>query len=80
MGGVMTDLLSKMERDRKEAAKFSDLAKSASLPFLQAYYWRVAQRYLSSEGELKLPQGQGNFIAKQGGLSSTEHARHTLRR
>jgi hypothetical protein len=72
------DLLSKMERDRKEAAKFSDLARSASLPFLRAYYWRIAERYLSSEGELKLPAA-GNFIAKQGGLSTTERAGHTLR-
>jgi hypothetical protein len=74
----MTDLLSKIERDRKEAAKFSDLARSASLPFLRAYYWRIAERYLSSEGELKVPEGQGTFITRQGGLS-TERAGHPLR-
>jgi hypothetical protein len=57
----MTDPLSRMERNRVEAAKFSDLAKSASLPFLQRYYWRIAERYLSSEGELKLPEGAGRL-------------------
>jgi hypothetical protein len=70
----MTDLLSKMERDRKEAAQFSDLAKSTSLPFLRGYYWRIAERYLSSEGELKVPEGQGAFISKQASLSATGHA------
>jgi hypothetical protein len=74
----MMDLLSRMERNRKEAAEFSDLAKSASLPFLRGYYWRIAERYLSSEGELKVPEGQGTIITKQGGLS-TERAGHPLR-
>ena len=46
-----------MEENRKEAEKFSDLAKAASSPFLRAYYWHTALRYLSSEGELSLAQG-----------------------
>jgi hypothetical protein len=45
-----------MEENRKEAEKFSDLAKAASSPFLRAYYWHTALRYLSSEGELSLAQ------------------------
>jgi hypothetical protein len=45
----MTDLLTRMERNRKEAGKFSDLAKSAASSFLRAYYWRIAERYLSFE-------------------------------
>jgi hypothetical protein len=47
----MTDLLTRMERNRKEAETFSDLAKSAASPFLRAYYWRIAGRYLSFEEE-----------------------------
>jgi hypothetical protein len=47
----MTDLLTRMERNRKEAEKFSDLATSAASPFLRAYYWRIAERYPSFEEE-----------------------------
>jgi hypothetical protein len=54
-GRVMTPL-SKAEQNRKEAAKFSELAKTASSPFLRAYYWHTALRYLSSQGELSLAQ------------------------
>jgi hypothetical protein len=43
----MMDLTFRMDRNRKEAAKYSDLAKNASSPFLQGYYWRIAERYLS---------------------------------
>jgi hypothetical protein len=48
--------LSRAEQNRKEAAKFSELAKTASSPFLRAYYWHTALRYLSSQGELSLAQ------------------------
>jgi hypothetical protein len=51
----MSDLLTRMERNRKEAEKFSDLAKSASSPFVRAYYSRVAERYLSFEEERNPP-------------------------
>ena len=37
----------------KAAEDFFELAKNAISPFLQAYYRRVAERYLSSQGELK---------------------------
>lgn len=47
---------SRAEQNQKEAAKFAELAKSASSPFLRAYYWHTALRYLSSEGELSLAQ------------------------
>jgi hypothetical protein len=50
----MTDPSSRIERNGKEAAKFCELAKTASSPFLRAYYWHTALRYLSSEGELNL--------------------------
>jgi hypothetical protein len=51
----MSDLLTRMERNRKEAEKFSDLAKNASSPFLRAYYSRAAERYLSFEEEWNPP-------------------------
>jgi hypothetical protein len=50
----MSDLLTRMERNRKEAEKFS-LAKSASSPFLRAYYSRIAERYPSFEEEWNPP-------------------------
>ena len=49
----MMDLTFRMDRNRREAAKYSDLAKNASSPFLQGYYWRIAERYLSLENELR---------------------------
>jgi hypothetical protein len=52
--------LSRAEQNREEAAKFSELAKTASSPFLRAYYWHTALRYLSSEGELRVPERQGD--------------------
>jgi hypothetical protein len=58
----MMDLTFRMDRNRREAAKYSDLAKTASSPFLQGYYWRIAERYLSLENELR-PAGS---ISKQG--------------
>jgi hypothetical protein len=51
----MSDLLTRMERNRKEAEKSPDLAKSASSPFLRAYYSRIAERYLSFEEEWNPP-------------------------
>jgi hypothetical protein len=47
----MSDLLTRMERNRKDAEKFYDLAKSAPSPFQRAYYSRIAERYLSFEEE-----------------------------
>jgi hypothetical protein len=54
MGGPhMIDPSSTLGRELKAAEDFFALAKSASSPFMRAYYQRVAERYLSSEGELK---------------------------
>jgi hypothetical protein len=75
----MMDAMTRADHHLKEATKYYDEAKAAASPFLRAYYQRVAERYLSSQGELKLPEVQGNFIAKQGGLSTAERAGHTLR-
>jgi hypothetical protein len=48
----MKDLLSRMERNRKEAEKYSNLAKTASSPYLRR---RIAERHLSLEGEWTPP-------------------------
>jgi hypothetical protein len=42
-----------VERELKAAEEFFELAKKAGSPFMRAYYRRVAERYLSSQGELK---------------------------
>ena len=49
-----------MEQNRKEAEKFSDLAKAEASPFLRSYYWHTALRYLSSDGELSVGQGDSS--------------------
>jgi hypothetical protein len=49
--------LSRADRNLKAAHEYFDLARTASSPFMRAYYQRVAQRYLSSEGELSAPEG-----------------------
>jgi hypothetical protein len=49
----MLDPLSRVGHALKAAEEFFGLAKNASSPFMQAYYRRVAERYLSSQGELK---------------------------
>jgi hypothetical protein len=51
----MMDLLSRVERDRKEAAKFSELAKSVPSAFLRDYYRRIAERYLVLERDWRPP-------------------------
>ena len=47
------DALSKVWRELKAAEEFFESAKNASSPFMRAYYRRVAERYFSSQGELK---------------------------
>jgi hypothetical protein len=49
----MIDPLSKVGRELKAAEEFFELAKNSSSPFMRAYCQRVAERYLSSQGELK---------------------------
>ena len=49
----MIDPSSRVGRELKAAEDFFELAKNADSPFLQSYYRRVAERYLSSKGELK---------------------------
>ena len=51
-GAPMIDPSSRVGRELKTAEE------NASSPFLQAYYRRVAERYLSSQGELKSVKAQ----------------------
>ena len=49
----MIDPSSRLGRELKAAEEFFELAKNANSSFMRAYYRRVAERYLSSQGELK---------------------------
>jgi hypothetical protein len=63
------DAMTRADHDLKEATKYFDEAKAASSPFLRAYYQRVAERYLSSQGELRprfVPQPYGALPARSG--------------
>jgi hypothetical protein len=53
----MMDPLRRAERSLNEAAKFTDLANSASSSFLRGYYQCLAERYLALEGEWRPPGG-----------------------
>jgi hypothetical protein len=64
-GAPMIDPSSKVGRELKAAEDFFELAKNASSPFLQAYYLRVAERYLSSQGELKPAKGWSEAAAAE---------------
>ena len=49
----MIDPSSRVGRELRTAEEFFELAKDADSPFMRAYYRRVAERYLSSQGEFK---------------------------
>jgi hypothetical protein len=51
----MIDPSSKAGRELKVAEEFFELARNATTPFMRAYCRRVAERYLSSQGDLKRP-------------------------
>jgi hypothetical protein len=63
--------LTKADRNLKAAHEYFDLARTASSPFMCAYYQRVAQRYLSSEGELSTPERRGDTGLLDSGSSTT---------
>jgi hypothetical protein len=55
-------------RELKAAEEFFALAKTAPSPFMRSYCQRVAERYLSSQGELKpLKARQHRSLAKAKG-------------
>ena len=49
----MIDPSSTLGRALNTAEEFFAFAKNANSPFMREYYRRVAERYLSSEGEFK---------------------------
>jgi hypothetical protein len=58
----MSDPLITAERYRKEAAEFSELAKTAETAFIRDYYGRLAQRYLMhAENQEKLARISEGF-------------------
>ena len=61
-GRTVIDPLSKIGRELKAAEDFFALAKNAGSPFMRAYYQRVAERYLSSQGELKSHKRQDDEV------------------
>jgi hypothetical protein len=58
----MIDPSSKVGRELKAAEEFFELAKNADSPFMRTYYRRVAERYLSSQGELKSLKRQDDEV------------------
>jgi hypothetical protein len=52
-GRIMIDPDSRLGRELKAAEELFALAKTAPSPFMRSYYQRVAERYLSSKGELR---------------------------
>jgi hypothetical protein len=54
---------SRLDRDLKAAEEFFELARTTTSPFMRAYYQRVAERYLSSEGEVRSLKRHGDTAA-----------------
>jgi hypothetical protein len=50
----MIDPSSRLGRELQAADEFFALSKTATSPFMRAYYRRVGERYLSSQGELRV--------------------------
>jgi hypothetical protein len=62
----MPEPLITAERYRKEAAEFSELAKTAETSFVRDYYRRIAQRYLThAENQEKLARTSKGLGAGQ---------------
>ena len=54
-GAIMIDPSSRLDRELKAADECFALSRTATSPFMRAYYQRVGERYLSSQGELRVP-------------------------
>jgi hypothetical protein len=52
-GEIMIDPDGRHGRELKAAEEFFALARITPSPFMRSYYQRVAERYLSSQGELR---------------------------
>jgi hypothetical protein len=54
-GAIMIDPSSRLDRELKAADECFALSRTATSPFMRAYYQRIGERYLSSQGELRVP-------------------------
>jgi hypothetical protein len=73
----MIDPLSKVGRELKARRSSLSWPKTPPLPFMQAYYRRVAERYLSSQGEYKPVKRQSDVadaIRTQPGMAPRQMA------
>jgi len=62
----MTELLSRADHYKKEAAKYHELAKFARPAYLGDFYRRVAIRYLfMAEDISRWPQRRGEAVSKR---------------
>jgi hypothetical protein len=62
----MPDPLSAAERYRRDADRFSELAQSATHPFIRVYYEHLARRsVMHAENEEKVAKIAGGFVACQ---------------
>jgi hypothetical protein len=59
----MLDPDSRHGRELKMAEEFFALARVTPSPFMRGYYQRVAERYLSSQGELRAVGPSGDHRA-----------------
>jgi hypothetical protein len=56
----------RVERYRKAAAEYLELAEGASTPFLRAYYQRVAEQYRKyAEDELRVVEQDSSSVREQ---------------
>jgi hypothetical protein len=69
----MIDPDSRHGRDLKAAEEFFALAKTAPTPFMRSYYQRVAERYLSSKGELRTVERPGRSSTRRASPSLVSH-------
>jgi hypothetical protein len=60
----MGEQLSNADRYLRAADEYFEFARSATTPFVKAYYERVSLRYLSSEGELRR-QGAASISGRE---------------
>jgi hypothetical protein len=58
-GRIMIDPDSRVGRELRSADEFFALARAAPTPFMRSYYQRVAERYLSSKGDLRAVERPG---------------------
>jgi hypothetical protein len=69
----MIDPNSRHGRDLKAAEEFFALAKTTPVPFMRDYYQRVAERYLSSKGELRTVERLG-LSSRRASSPSGDHS------